>query len=68
MRLYKSHWLISAFLFCAALLTAFAPPQWHVAKTMRIGGTGAWDYLTVDPFRVTLFHARPSLTLGLYLA
>jgi len=42
-----------AFLVCASTLLASAilsagPSGYHVSKTLKLGGDGGWDYLTVD--------------------
>ena len=37
-----------ALLAAAAPLAAQAPPPYHVAKSIPIGGEGGWDYLAVD--------------------
>ncbi len=55
---------------CLGLLLAFASAlsaqtqhQWHVAKTLHIGGEGGWDYLTVDPETHRLFVPRSTHTM-----
>ena len=47
----------------ALLLPVVAQTDWHVAKTMPIGGTGAWDYLTIDPATHRLYVPRTTHTL-----
>jgi DNA-binding beta-propeller fold protein YncE len=42
-----------SFLVCASILIASAiltagPSGYHVAKTLKLGGDGGWDYLTAD--------------------
>ena len=43
--------------------SAIAQPEWKVSKTLHIGGTGAWDYLTVDPETHRLFIPRGTHTM-----
>ena len=32
----------------ATAIVAIGPSGYHVAKTVKLGGEGGWDYLTVD--------------------
>ena len=43
--------------------SAIAQPEWKVSKTLHVGGTGAWDYLTVDPETHRLFIPRGTHTM-----
>jgi DNA-binding beta-propeller fold protein YncE len=63
MRLSKA--LLSGLLFLLALgvESANAQADWAVIKTLHIGGTGAWDYLTVDPATHRLFVPRTTHTM-----
>ena len=58
--------LISLALASATLAFTFAvaasAQTWDVAKTIHIGGEGAWDYLTVDPASHRLFVPRTTHT------
>ncbi len=50
----------------AALLLAIPAglfAQWHVVKTLPIGGTGGMDYLTVDPATHRLYVPRTTHTM-----
>jgi DNA-binding beta-propeller fold protein YncE len=47
----------------ASSLGAFAQGEWKIVKTFAIGGTGAWDYLTVDPRTHQLYVPRTTHTL-----
>lgn len=55
-----------AVLLCVLAITAIArtAPQavgssgYHLVKTMKLAGTGGWDYLTVDPATHRLFISR----------
>jgi DNA-binding beta-propeller fold protein YncE len=40
-----------------------AAGPYRVAQTLRIGGTGGWDYLTVDPQRKLLYVPRSTHTM-----
>jgi DNA-binding beta-propeller fold protein YncE len=44
-------------------LPAHAQPAWEVLKTFPIGGTGGWDYLTVDPQTHRLYVPRTTHTM-----
>lgn len=56
--------LVSVILLAGALpLTAQA--KWDVTKTDRIGGDGAWDYVTVDSATHRLFVTRTTHTMVL---
>jgi DNA-binding beta-propeller fold protein YncE len=50
-------------LVLAALSTPSAQGEWNVVKTFAIGGTGGWDYLTVDPHTHHLYVPRTTHTL-----
>ncbi len=52
----------------APLLFAGLPPiqartDWEIAKTIHVGGTGGWDYLTVDPQTHRLYVPRGTHTM-----
>jgi hypothetical protein len=42
---------------------ALAPPNWEVLKTLPLGGTGSWDYLTIDPQSHRLYIPRSIHTM-----
>jgi hypothetical protein len=50
--------------FCFASSSPSAPPQspgasgYHLSKKVKLGGTGGWDYLEVDPATHRLFISR----------
>ncbi|MBV9762493.1 MAG: hypothetical protein JO340_18175 [Acidobacteriaceae bacterium] len=44
-------------------LPAKAAQNWTVTNTLHIGGTGAWDYLTVDPASHRLYVPRSTHTM-----
>jgi hypothetical protein len=44
-------------------LPVMAQTNWEVEKTLKIGGEGAWDYLTVDPKTHRLFVPRSTHTM-----
>ena len=50
-------------LLCGAYLPALAQTKWEVVKTLKIGGQGGWDYLTVDPQTHLLYVPRSTHTL-----
>jgi DNA-binding beta-propeller fold protein YncE len=54
---------------CGAVWAHGQPPPaagpYHVAETLRIGGAGRWDYITVDPARRHLFVPRTTHTMVL---
>jgi len=50
-------------LLCGACLPALAQTKWKVFKTLKIGGQGGWDYLTVDPQTHLLYVPRSTHTL-----
>ncbi len=55
-------------LFAAALtmgIASSARAQFAVADTLKIGGKGSWDYLTVDPESKLLYVPRSTHTLVL---
>lgn len=52
-----------ACLLCVGLLPAYAQANWAVARQMPIGGTGGWDYLTVDPGTHRLYVPRSTHTM-----
>src|SRR5262252_6535672 len=41
-------------------LQAVGPSGYHLVKTVKLGGTGGWDYLTVDSATHRLFISRGS--------
>ena len=45
--------------------TAFGQTRWDVKQTWKIGGEGAWDYVTVDSASRRLFVPRTTHTLVL---
>lgn len=64
MRTIKSLICLTAVATVAALPGA-AQKSWDVTRTMHIGGTGGWDYLTVDPQTHRLFVPRGTHTMVL---
>src|ERR1700694_532160 len=44
-------------------LPVLAETNWEVEKKLKIGGEGAWDYLTVDPKTHRLFVPRSTHTM-----
>ena len=44
-------------------LPIFAQTNWEVEKTLKIGGEGEWDYITVDPKTHRLFVPRSTHTM-----
>jgi len=53
--------LLASMAFCAALLPA--QTDWEVVKIFPIGGSGSWDYLTVDPQTHRLYVPRSTHTM-----
>ncbi|HKW98707.1 MAG TPA: YncE family protein [Bryobacteraceae bacterium] len=45
------------------LLPAHAQTDWQVTKTLKVGGSGGWDYLTVDPQTHRLYVPRSTHTM-----
>jgi hypothetical protein len=45
------------------LLPALAQTDWEVVKTFPIGGTGGWDYVTLDPQTHRLYVPRGTHTM-----
>ncbi len=54
---------MTAVLLCAGIFPATAQTDWHLAKTLHIGGEGGWDYLTVDPQTHRLYVPRSTHTM-----
>jgi DNA-binding beta-propeller fold protein YncE len=54
---------IATFLILVAALPAIAQKNWKVERTIHIGGTGGWDYLTVDPESHHLYVTRSTHTM-----
>lgn len=52
-----------ALLLLAGSFPTWAQTHWGVEKTMHIGGTGSWDYLTVDAPNHRLFVPRSTHTM-----
>ena len=60
--------IASKLVFCLVALASFAPfaftqASWSVAKTLHIGGAGAWDYVTFDPDNHRLYVPRTTDTM-----
>lgn len=54
---------------CASVGSAqAAAPGYHVVRTIRVGGEGGWDYLTVDTAGNRLFVSRGSHAMVIDLA
>ncbi len=49
--------------FAVALLPAAAQSNWHVLRTIPIGGDGGWDYTTVDAATHRIFVTRSTHTM-----
>lgn len=47
----------------AGVSTALAQTNWHVTKTLPIGGEGRWDYLTADSQTHRLYVPRSTHTM-----
>jgi len=62
MRIARLMPVVVAFLFLPALLPAQPKAQWHVVKSLPIGGPGGMDYLTVDPATHRLYVPRSTHT------
>jgi hypothetical protein len=56
---------LAALLFCAlgVSLSACAQSEWHIERTIQIGGVGGNDYLTVDPSTHRLYVPRSTHTM-----
>jgi hypothetical protein len=54
---------LTSLLLIAGLRPALAQTDWQVKKTFQIGGTGSWDYLTVDPQTHRLYVPRSTHTM-----
>jgi len=52
-----------ALLLLVGSLPVMAQTNWAVEKELKIGGEGAWDYLTVDPKAHRLFVPRSTHTM-----
>lgn len=52
-----------AALALAGCLPVLAQTQWNVTKTLRVGGEGGWDYVTVDAPSHRLFVTRSTHTM-----
>lgn len=52
-------------LVAAGVLTASAQANWHVLNTFQVGGSGGWDYVTVDAPHHRLFVTRSTHTLAI---
>lgn len=46
-----------------AVLPAAAQSNWHVLRTIPVGGEGGWDYATVDPATHRIFVTRSTHTM-----
>jgi hypothetical protein len=59
----KWRFAIVALLLCTGLLPSYAQSNWAVKKLMHIGGSGGWDYLTVDSDTHRLYVPRSTHTM-----
>src|SRR5215471_11807376 len=50
-------------LLSASLLPVRGQTDWQVTKTLKVGGQGGWDYLTVDPQTHRLYVPRSTHTM-----
>jgi DNA-binding beta-propeller fold protein YncE len=61
--------VMNCVLFSLALLfgtsSAFAQTDWAVTTTFHVGGSGGWDYITVDPNTHRLYVTRTTHTMVL---
>jgi DNA-binding beta-propeller fold protein YncE len=55
----RAFFICVAVLFTSALLTA-GPSGYHVTKTVKLGGDGGWDYLSVDSKARRVYISRGS--------
>ena len=58
------------FTFVLVTAAAFAAEGYHVLNKIKIGGTGGWDYVTVDSTGTIVRFALPNIgaaELGNYL-
>ncbi len=46
-----------------AVMPAAAQSNWHVVRTIPVGGDGGWDYATVDPATHRIFVTRSTHTM-----
>ncbi len=63
MRLNRLCAVSLALTLCGTFLSASAETDWQVKKTLRIGGEGGWDYVTVDASTHRLFVTRTTHTM-----
>jgi hypothetical protein len=56
---------IAALLVLVAAVPALAQKNWMVERTIHIGGTGGWDYVTVDP-QAARYTVRLGNVLGIH--
>src|SRR5215469_11282914 len=52
--------ILTALVFPAA---AMAQREYSVTRTLKLGGEGGWDYVTVDPQNKLLYLPRPTHTM-----
>ena len=50
--------LLLCFALCLCTLAEAQSPKYHVFKKIKLGGTGGWDYLTVDSSARRLYVSR----------
>lgn len=56
-------WVLAAGVAAAGVPAAQGQTSWHVEKTFAVGGTGSWDYVTVDAPNHRLFLPRTNHTM-----
>jgi DNA-binding beta-propeller fold protein YncE len=54
---------IAVLLVLLAVVPASAQKNWKVERTIHVGGSGGWDYLTVDPQSHHLYVTRSTHTM-----
>jgi YVTN family beta-propeller protein len=59
----KTLYLLSSILLHLTIRPAAAQTDWHVIKTVPLGGQGGWDYVTVDPQTHRVYVPRSTHTM-----
>lgn len=54
---------IAVFLILVTAVPVLAQKNWKVERTIHIGGTGGWDYVTADPQSHRLYVTRSTHTM-----
>jgi DNA-binding beta-propeller fold protein YncE len=58
-----NHLAVAALMLMAAASSARAQGTYAVTKTLKVGGAGSWDYVTVDPQEQRLYLTRSTHTM-----